>query len=450
MRLSRSDPRLFPGRPAKAHTYASAVISALQDKRPSRVAKPRQRGQSMNIRWKRWAAGAAALLAVYTVAGFWLVPLVIKNQVPKFGQTELARQATISEVSFTPYTLRLEAQALRLAEADGAPLFAIGNLAVELQWRSLVRRAWSFAEIRVTAPSASLAIAADGKFNLAELLATVQRRPRATPTAASLPRLIIERLALEQGKVEMRDLRAGYANSFSPIDFALINFSTLPDQNDTHTFSADSALGGKVRWKGEASVNPIRGSGELTLENVPLRQLAVYLKSYTRATLAAGQLAATLPYRFSYSDGKLEASLAEAKVALRDLALAHEGAAGDSFATLTQLDVTGISADLARREATVGELRADGGKLTVRRDAKGELDLANLLVTAAGPAAAPDPGRPVVINNWKLGVKRVVFDQVAIRAVDETVSPPLNLSADKAQLHLQVAAEQVGVGFEVP
>ncbi len=247
----------------------------------------------MNIRWKRWAAGAAGLLAAYTVAGFWLMPLVIKNQVPKFGHTELARQVTISEVRFNPYTLRLEAADLRLAEADGAPLFAIGKLAVELHWRSLVRRAWSFAEIRITAPSANLAIAADGKFNLAELLATLERRPREASADASLPRLIIERFTLEQGTLELRDLRNSYANSFSPIDFALTNFSTLPDQYDTYTFSADSARGGKLRWKGEASVNPIRGSGELTLENAPLRELAVYLKSYTRATLAAGQLAAT-------------------------------------------------------------------------------------------------------------------------------------------------------------
>jgi hypothetical protein len=401
----------------------------------------------MNIRWKRWVVGAAAFFAVYTVAGFWLVPLLIKNQVPKFGQTELARQATVGEVSFNPYTLRLEAQDLRLTEADGAPLFAIGKLAAELQWRSLVRRAWSFAEIRITAPSANLAISTSGKFNLAELLATLEHRAREVSTATSLPRLIIGSFALEQGKLELRDRRAGYANSFSSIDFALTNFSTLPDQNDTYTFSADSATGGKVRWKGEASVNPIRGSGELTLENVPLRGLAVYLKSYTRATLAAGQLAATLPYRFSYSDGKLEASLAGARLALRDLALAHEGGASDSFATLTRLDVSGISADLMRRQTTVDELRADGGKLAVRRDAKGELDLANLLVTAAGPAATA--GQPVVINNWKLGVKQAIFDQVAISAVDETVSPPLKLSADKAQLRLQLAAEQVGADFKL-
>ena len=175
----------------------------------------------MNIRWKQWVAGTAVLMGAYAVAGFWLLPLVIRNQIPEFGHSELARRATIGEVSFNPFTLRLGAQDLRLAEADGAPLFAIGKLAVELQWKSLVRRAWSFAEVRITAPSANLAIAPDGKFNLAELLATLERRPHEASTDTSLPRLIIGRFALEQGRMEMRDRRAGYANSFSPIDFAL-------------------------------------------------------------------------------------------------------------------------------------------------------------------------------------------------------------------------------------
>jgi len=398
--------------------------------------------------WKWWVAVAAVLVAAYSAAGFWLVPRVIKNQVPKFGQTELARQATVGEVSFNPYTLRLEAQDLRLAEADGAPLLAIGKLVVELQWKSLVRRAWTFAEIRVTAPIASLAIARDGKFNLAELLATLNRRPGEASADTSLPRVIVGQFALEQGQLELRDRQAGYANTFSAIDFALTNFSTLPDQLDTYTFSADLARGGKLRWKGEASVNPIRGSGELILENAPLLELAVYLKSHTRATLAAGQLSATLPYRFSYSDGKLEAGVTSARLALRDLALAREGAS-DSFATLPHLDMNDISADLLRRDVTVGELRADGGKLTVRRDPKGELDLANLMVTAAGPAVVPSAGKPVVINDWKLAVTQMALNQMAISAVDETVIPPLKLSADNLQLRLQLTAEQAGEEFKM-
>ncbi|ABD68018.1 protein of unknown function DUF748 [Rhodoferax ferrireducens T118] len=407
----------------------------------------RQSLQWTNIRWKRWVAGAAGLLAAYTVAGFWLVPPLIKHQVPQFGQTELARQATIGEVRFNPFTLRLEAQDLRLAEADGTPLFAVGKLAVALQWKSLIRRAWSFSDIRITAPSANLAIAPDGKFNLAELLATLERRPHEASTDASLPRVIVEQLALEQGTVDMHDRRAGYDNTFAPIDFSLSNFSTLPEQNDAHTFTAQSARGGKMRWKGTASVNPIRASGEVTLENASLPELAVYLKSYTRARVAAGQLSATLPYSLSYADGKFEASLEGAKVSLRDLALAREGVT-DSFAALTRLDINDVNADLARRQVTVGEVRADGGKLSVKRDAKGELDLTNLMIASAGPAAS-GPAAAVAVNNWKLAVKQVLFDQMAVSAVDETAKPPLKLNAGKVRLQLQVAAEQAGANFQL-
>src|SRR5262249_49766633 len=156
--------------------------------------------------------------------------------------------ATIGEVSFNPYTLRLQAQDLRLNEADGAPLLAIGQLSVQPQWKSLVRRAWSFAEIRITAPNAHLTIAPDGKFNLAELIATLLRRLHETSTDdTSLPRIIIGHFALEQGRVEVHDQRVGFADIFFPINFALSNFSTLPDQNNLYTLSADSEDGGKLR-----------------------------------------------------------------------------------------------------------------------------------------------------------------------------------------------------------
>jgi hypothetical protein len=403
--------------------------------------------QSTTFRWRRWLAVAAGLVAVYAALGFWLLPLLVKDQLPKLAQSQLSRQASVGGITFNPFTLRLGVTDLKLAETDGAPLFSVGRLDVQLLWRSIVRRAWSFADIRVTAPVAALVIAPDGRFNVAELLATLERDPPSASSDASLPRLVIERFALEQGRVEMHDHRAGYSNVFAPIAFTLANFSTLPDQSDAHSLTARSAGGGSVHWKGTASVNPIRGSGELTLDKVSLPQVSVYLKSYTSARVAAGQLSATLPYSFSYADGKFAASLAGAKLALADLALAREGAT-DSFAALTKLEVTGIDADLATRQATVAQVRAEGGKLAVRRDAKGDIDLADLMVATAGPAAAA-PERAVAVNNWKLAVKQVLFDHVAIAAVDESVNPPLKLDVGQVRLQLQLAAEQAGPDLQV-
>ena len=396
----------------------------------------------MNMRWKRWLAVAAGLLLLYTLAGFWLVPRLIADQLPKFGQSALARQVSVGAVSFNPYSLRLEALDLRLAEADGAPLLAIGKLAVELQWRSLFRRAWSFAEIHISAPSASLVVAPDGKFNIAELLAVGESRPQEAAQDKSLPRLIIERFTLEKGELKLRDRRAGYAQTFSPIEFSLSNFSTLPDQSDRYSMSAVSAGGGRLSWKGEASLNPIRGSGELSLENASLPDLAAYLKPYTRATLAAGQLTAIMPYRFSYSGGKLEANIAGASVKLRDLALARPGAK-DNFAALAQLEIKDINADLARRAATVGQISADGGNVTLKRDAKGQLDLAQLLVKPAGAQAVPvAPAASIAAGSrWSAAVKSVELSNFSAEIED---------AGSGVKVHLQeLAGKLTGVSNDL-
>jgi hypothetical protein len=368
---------------------------------------------------------------VYAVAGFWLLPSVIKSQLPKYAETELERKASIGQLRFNPFTLRLEAQDVRLTEANDAPLFAVGGLAVEMQWRSLLRRAWSFAEIRVTEPALALAIAKDGKFNIAELLATLDKHKKDEPDSP-MPRLIIEHFALDGGKVTMHDRHAGYNDTFTPITFALNNLSTLPDQNGDYTLSADAGLGGKLRWKGVASVSPIAGSGVLTLENVSLPGMAAYLKSLSRIVVADGKLSAQLPYKFGYHDGKLDASLAGASLSLNELSLRRGIDA--PFVKLKQLAVSDVGVDLLKRSVQVGGLQLNGGALAVRRDARGELDVAGLMLPAPASAkpAAPAPKDA----SWKVGFKQIGLDAVALTYVDETVSPVLKVTADNAKLKL--------------
>jgi hypothetical protein len=401
----------------------------------------------MNIRWKRWGVGVAGVSAVYAATGFWLVPQLIKSQLPKYAQTELERQASIGEVSFNPFTLRLEAKEFKLAEANGMPLFSIGGLAVEMDWRSAVRRAWSLAEVRVTAPVVSLAIAPDGTFNIAQLLDTLNKKPHEESTG--MPRLVIRRFALEQGKIEMRDLRVGYSETFTPIDFALNNLSTLPDENGDYALSADGVHGGKLHWKGTAALNPIGASGLLTLDKVELPGVGLYLKSVVNLRIDKGQLSAKLPYKLSYQDGKFDFNLAGAGLALRNLAL-REPSAREPFAKLNLFEVGDVGVDLARHGVSVGVLRVDDGALAVRRDAKGVLDWSRLALAAAPAGAAAPAAKPAApASDWKLQFKQVALERVALSAVDETVSPAFKASVGSAALHMKLDADLAAAGTKL-
>ena len=394
-------------------------------------------------RWQRWALGTGCALAAYSAAGFWLVPYVIKNQLPKFAEKELARQASIADVRFNPFTLRLEADKIAFKEAasaNNAPLLSIGALAVQLEWKSIVRRAWSLAEIRITAPQAQLTITPDGKFNLAEVLATWQRN-HPEKSEGGMPRLVIAHFALEQGKVDWQDQKAGYADNFTPINFTLDNISTLPDASGSYSLSADAARGGKLHWRGTASLSPIRGEGELILNDASLPGLAAYLKAYTRATVASGKLSARLPYAFSYADGKLEATVKGAGLALRELALVQSGKS-DAFTSLNTLGIAGVNVDLARQKVTVDKVNLVGGKVAVRRDSKGEIDVANLMLPGNPAPAASATAAPATPGKWKVDLKQLALANVDVSAIDETVSPALQLSAKQLQLNLQLALQQ--------
>lgn len=398
--------------------------------------------------------GVAGAVGAYALAGGWALPSLIKSQLPKFVETELERKASIGDVSFNPFTLRLEAKDVRVTEANGAPLFGVGALAVEMQWRSLLRRAWSLAEIRVTAPELRLAISPDGKFNIAQLMETLDKRKK-DDSDAGMPRLIIEHFALEQGKVEMHDRHAGYNDTFAPIAFELNHLSTLPHENGDYTLSADAGLGGKLRWKGAAALNPIGGSGVLSLENVALPGMSAYLKSFMRVVVSDGRLSAKLPYRFAYKDGKLDASLAGASLALNDLAIQQAGVEAP-FVKLKLLDVSGVGVDLDKRSVEVGGLRLNGGALALRRDTQGRIDLANLMVppSAAAPAVAPAPvaaakPAPKQEGGWKLNFKQIGLDDIAVNALDETVSPALKIGTDKLKLKLRLQMETAASGLKL-
>ena len=414
----------------------------------------------MNLRWKRWGVGVAGVSAVYAATGFWLVPQLIKSQFPKYAQAELERQASIGDVSFNPFTLRLEARDVKLAEANGAPLFGVGGLAVELDWRSAVRRAWSVAEVRVSAPVVSLAIAPDGTFNIAQFLDTLNKKPHEESTG--MPRLVIRHFVLEQGKIDMRDQRVGYTETFTPIDFALNNLSTLPDENGDYALSADGVHGGKLHWKGTAALNPITANGLLTLDKVELPGVGLYLKSLVNLRISSGQLSARLPYRLAYQDGKFDFNLAGAGLALRKLAL-HEPSASEPFARLNLFELSDVGVDLGRHVVSVGALHVEDGGLAVRRDAQGVLDWSRLaLATPAAqtttpvlavtpapaaksvPAPVAKPAAPA--PDWKLQFKQIALDRVALSAVDETVSPAFKASVGGASLHLKLDAQLAKAG----
>jgi len=131
-------------------------------------------------------AGVLVFLALaYTLAGFFLLPRLIRTYAPRYVEEQLKRRLEIGEVRVNPLLFKVEIKQFRLQEADGRPLLGFDRLFVDFELSSLFRRAWTFAEIQLDAPRLDVVMARDGRVNLADLLAAFpQGEPSKEPAPA--------------------------------------------------------------------------------------------------------------------------------------------------------------------------------------------------------------------------------------------------------------------------
>ncbi len=378
-------------------------------------AKSETKGPAKRRRLLRLSGLAVLLVGAYAAAGFALLPWLVKSKLPEISEREFKHRVTAGEVRFNPFKLLLEVSDLRLAEPGGAPMIGLAALTVDFAWSSLMQRTWRFALVRFAEPQLNLAIAADGRFNLAELIAAFNQRPPVEKQA--LPRLLIERFELRQGRVDFTDRRAGYSNRITPIDFAVDNLSTLPDQNGPYTFSANTARGGSIRWQGQASLNPIGGRGQLVLDSISLPELASYAKPWVELSMTAGKLGASLPYRFAYTDGKLAFDVEGASLKLAELGLRIGDATAPSV-TLPSLGVDNINASLGKGELAVAAIRLTD--LGIGWPGAGKPSLAIPALTIESISGSRGTG--------ELGIVSIRATRLAVN-LQETGTPALSLAA---------------------
>ena len=111
-----------------------------------------------------------AAIIIYTLAGFFLAPYLVKRQLTAYVSETLGRQMSVEQLRLNPYALTLDVSGLALKEPDGSPILSFDRLFVNFELKSLFRWAWTFAEISLDRPILNIDIRPDNVVNLARLM----------------------------------------------------------------------------------------------------------------------------------------------------------------------------------------------------------------------------------------------------------------------------------------
>ncbi|MBK9326193.1 MAG: DUF748 domain-containing protein [Hydrogenophilales bacterium] len=414
------------------------------------------------------------LVAFYFLfAWFGFEPLV-KWAAPKFIADKSRHSLSIAETRFDPFALSVSVKGLKLAEPDGKPLLAFDELFVDFEAASLFKWAWTFDAIRLTGPRARVELLADGGLNwsaLIEAFKDEEEKPE-----KPLPRLLIHRIVLEKGRVDVADRKVDFETALSPLALTLTHLSTLPEDKGAHTLAATTEIGARVRWKGDLSLNPVLATGELAVDSLPLAKAWPYLEARLNMAPPEGVAALGLKYRVGWANKKLSLNVDDLGLAVDKLAL--RGAQAEAPAvTLERVALSGGRFDLGRRSLDIGEIALNGGRVALIRAADGRIDIQDWFAAPGQVATAPDkagkgpaPEAPAKAGKgaekptaaadqpWRIGLGRFSLDQMALHVTDLGFVKPLTAEVGNLKIgfaaHAEVGAgepkaEVTGLGIDV-
>jgi len=154
-------------------------------------------------RGKRILIGLLIFFVVFTLAGFFVLPPVLKSILTKELSKTLVREVTINRIRINPYTLSITIGGLLVKDRSSTETFlSCDEIYLNLQSLSALRMALILKEIRVTKPYVRITRNQDLSYNFSDLL------EKKEPTSGEKPKLLrfsLNNIRIENGSIDFLD-----------------------------------------------------------------------------------------------------------------------------------------------------------------------------------------------------------------------------------------------------
>ncbi|MBP2671726.1 MAG: uncharacterized protein H6Q85_1792, partial [candidate division NC10 bacterium] len=381
----------------------------------------------------------AALLVLFTLVGFFVVPPIVKSVLASQLSAALHREVTINEVRFNPFVLAATVRGLTVKEPKGVETFAsFEELYLNLETSSLFRWAAVVKEVRLTKPFIRLVRRADESYNFSDLIPA----PQPQPTTPSKPvRFSVNNIRLVDGGADISDETVQKTHAVRKLDIGVPFVSNIPSHVQTFVQPGLSVEVNGTRYAVEGKTKPFHDSQETTLDvdindlNLPY-YLAYIPKDLLTFAMPSGRLDAKLAIVFVRKGNKEQTLAVTGDVVLRELAI--DDKRGGPVVRLPRLGVGLASVEPLARKAHLSKISLESPELTVRREKNGVTNVETLLPKTAPtekPAekAAAPPGEAVALDVDEISIAgaKVLFSDLVPRLPFQTTLAPIDVAVQK-------------------
>ncbi len=387
------------------------------------------------------------------------VPVRREYAVPT-ASLDVKGAVSFSQPKGKPPVVRVEGDVilrhLRIVEKDTSPMVNLPLAKVTILPSDVAARELRVSRLIVTDPEIDAAIDRNGKLNLMVLSigndndiaspgGVVEPVDRAAVDSRST-RVSVESIRLSGGKVRFTDgsRPLPFKTALGEIRIDVDRLSTEKGKAADGLLSLRTEAGETLDWKGSFILSPFTSEGTVTLGKGILKKYAPYYGDAVRFNVTGGTLDLQTGYRFARKEAETEVLLSGLSATLGDLRLKRRDDA-EEFLRVPQLSLKDATIDLARREVVIAEAATARGFVAVRRGQGGEVNLSGLLAedrprapaSVSSPASGKSRGSVPPEKQWVVNLRKAAIERYAVRFVDRTTDPPVDLSLEPIQFRAE-------------
>src|SRR5579871_4947426 len=244
-------------------------------------------------RWAKWTLGIGIAVIVYALAGFLLLPVIIKSQMLKRLPALTQRAVTVQQVKLNPFVLSLTIRGFTLREMNGDTFCSFDELYAKLRLVSIFKRVLVFKEIRIKKPFGSEIFPENGKLNFSNLLGALSPGPQTGLGSKELPRFVVERLGVEGGALMIHELNRTSSLRLSQFELRMEGLSNQTNAPVPTMMSFRCNDSGSVALQGNVSPFARWADVQIQATSLDLRAIEPYVEKIWNLEITGGALTAT-------------------------------------------------------------------------------------------------------------------------------------------------------------
>lgn len=407
-----------------------------------------------------------AISIVYTLAGFFLAPVLVKKNAIEIVADTMGAELRLERVAINPFVLSLRVDGLAMEDPEGSPFLRVRQVFVNFQLSSLFRWAWTFDEVRIDAPELYLARDSDSTLNTG-FLVPKGVEPSVTDSASNPPddapaRLLIFDFAVNESVVNWYDeVPVEHVETrLGPVNIAIAQLNTLPDRAGQQDVVITTETSGTLAWSGSLNLNPLSSAGHASVKGSHFPLTSAYIKHEAGFDILDGTADVEFDYQVAVlNDGTVDASISEFNLSFDDVQVrTYNDAFGieEPDRDVLQLSRMRLASGMLRwpeRTLSARSFSVDDAFVSLYRNSSGRLNIApvkrnNVSTTENAPESiAEKQAARESDSEWRISLAEFSINRMGLELEDDSVDPAAKIGYRSLDLSIRDISNEPSAVF---